>query len=111
MKVIVVGRDSSGKSTFVNEVKRTAGNIETLELNRIEDLISRYTPNDKIVFIQTPLILCLKRANRVFINMEDLKKQDEYLSYVTELPDCTIIKNDRSFDDFKVKIKKYVKSF
>lgn len=107
MKVIVTGRTSSGKSTF-KEIVESLTNKDIIESDA-RSIFLPYHEGDKIVIIDTPAILCHNRTVRSF-SMSDQKKEDDMLSYVTELPNCTIIKNAGSLDDFRVKIKKFIKT-
>lgn len=107
MKVIVTGRIASGKTSF-KSIMEELTQIDIIE-SHSRSLLSAYKEGDRIVVIDTPAILCCIRSSISF-SISDQKREDDMLSYVTELPNCTIIKNAGSLDDFRVKIKKFIKT-
>ena len=113
MKVIVTGRQNSGKSEFINIINSISAELTIPTINfyeaPIQDFIYEYSANQLIILIDTPAILCIKRSISV-LPLKDYQKQDILIEYVKELPNCIIIKNDLGIDDFKVKIKKIVKN-
>lgn len=113
--ILVTGRKGSGKSTFIEEwcAIRLAfdSNHPILDLSG-DKLVSHPAlkmPDTRIIVVQTPAILCSIRSN-VSFDLEQRKQEDAFLSHMTELPNCTIIKNDGTISDFRVKIKKYIRS-
>ncbi len=111
MKYIVTGRESSGKSSFVQEAKPLVArkNDITLVEVKLESILQHYREGDSIIYIETPALLCMLRQKKAHLNLNRLEQEDKLLSYVTDLPNCFIIKNDLSPDEFKVRIKQLVK--
>ena len=108
MKLIVTGRTGSGKSEF-KDIAELLIHVDIIEITP-SSFISAYREGDKIVVVDTPAILCCTRAGEPSIIAGDQKREDYILSHVTELPNCTIIKNAGSLDDFRVKIKKFIRT-
>lgn len=106
MRVIVTGRSGSGKTTFKEIIKQIANTVTDTDLC---NFISSYKEGDKVIVVDTPAILCWLRSGAI-LSTDDQKRDDAMISYVTELPNCTIIKNAGSLDEFRVKIKKLVKT-
>jgi len=106
-KLIITGRTNSGKSFFKKTIEGLT-NMEIVESNS-RTFLSIYKEGDKIVVVDTPAIICSIRSGLAF-SVADQKREDDILLYVTELPSCTIIKNIGSLDDFRVKIKKFMKT-
>jgi len=106
-KLIITGRTNCGKS-FLKKAIEGQVNIEIIESSS-RTFLSTYKEGDKIIVIDAPAILCSIRSGLAF-SVADQKREDDILSYVTELPSCTIIKNAGSLDDLRVKIKKLIKT-
>ena len=108
--ILITGRNKSGKTTFIDISISTENNFIECPLDQFLNL---YKENQSIILIDTPAILCIKRSevyNGKSLQLNDFKKQDILIEYIRELPNCIIIKNDLTIDDFKVKIKKLLKN-
>lgn len=108
MKYIVTGRKGSGKSSFISEVQNELRTYSFIECSLDHFLKTVYQEGDKVVLVDTPFLLCLRR-NDLRFNEKAVNIEDPLLSYVTELPNCTIIKNDGDLDTLKVHAKKFAR--
>lgn len=117
-KYIITGRDNSGKSTFKKEIDLIVKDLSKINKTSFIELhgysanfTTRFNEEDSIVLIDTPALICFKRSGKVDpFNDEQQNEQDRFLFHVTELPRCTIISNNGTLDEFRVRIKKFIKS-
>jgi len=111
--MLITGRTQSGKSTLIDiedQINHHHNNV-MIECP-IDQFMNSYTEGELIILIDTPAIFCMQRALTAgkHLSLSEIKKQDIIIEYVKELPYCTIIKNNLTIDDFKVKIKKLLKN-
>lgn len=118
--VHIVGHDGCGKTFLINELLKLVPEDKS-ELFSFKEhnlgimFLNLYKEGDPIIMVDTNPILCYhrvsaKRSTRPDFNVKRIKERDVLLKYMTSLPNCTIINNDLTEADFKVKIKKYFKA-
>ena len=124
MKIYVTGRNGSGKSTFIEQVRqelegpflsKTTSSLLTnnkirphLIETKLKNLADYYREGDLVVVIDTAAMLCSIRKDLSF-SIKNANYENDLLRHVTELPKCTIIKNNDSIDTLRVQVKKYIK--
>lgn len=110
-RILITGRSGSGKNTCMQLLADELRGEDYVFIELPSDIfLQHYKEEEVILYVNTPVILCAGRL-RKSINLTFQKKEDQLLSYVTELPNCYIIDNNQTIDDLKVKIKKFVKNF
>jgi len=102
----VLGFVGCGKTTFMKEFELLVTDTNIIEHSSRSSFLYSYVVNDPIIIIQTNPIFCYQRNLRGN-NFDRIIYMEQFLNYVTSLPNCTIINNDLTEIDFKVKIKKY----
>jgi len=113
--MLITGRSKSGKTTYLNimkEIKPSSSPILfTIECKECspDEAIEIYKENQLIILVDTPAILCIKRSDSK-LQLKEIIEQDILIEYIKELPNCVIIKNNLTIDDFKVKIKRLSKN-
>lgn len=106
--MLITGRSKSGKTTYLNIMKEIKPSLEYEECPP-EEVIEIYKENQLIILVDTPAILCIKRSDSK-LQLKEIIEQDILIEYIKELPNCVIIKNNLTIDDFKVKIKRLSKN-
>lgn len=111
MRLIITGRQGSGKTTVreLLEAERKNLDLEEYDLSDfIDGAKDLYREEDHILLIDTPALLCDIRTQKNFL-ISLRNRESDCIKYVTELPKCTIIKNDNSLDMLRVIVKKFIK--
>jgi RNase adaptor protein for sRNA GlmZ degradation len=130
-KILITGRTNSGKSESLRILKTLDKNLNLTETPLIVDSFNSLgtilvnsddiRSYDHILIIDRPTLFCYpqlvggkidtyisKEGDSFFSNID---KEERILKYLTEIPTHTIIKNNRSLDTLKVRIKDFYNKF
>ena len=110
MKYIITGRTCSGVTTLYLALRDALAHKQDISLyeSSLEGFLRYYEEGDKVIVVDTAAYLCQLRAEKK-LTLDKLAREGTLLTYVTELPYCTIVSNNLSYDDFKVQIKRLAK--
>lgn len=114
-QILICGLPGSGKTTTSNLLKEISPAITFIEVGSSVDLLPSLNDRTQILVIQCPAILCFQRSRRPDQRFEEYLKtthfehKEKLMKYMTELPNCTIIKNDLSLEHLRLQIKKFLK--
>lgn len=113
--IIICGLPGAGKTT-VAQLLNEIGAIQPVEVGTSVDLLlSALSDKSQLLIVECPVILCFQRTRRSsqrfdeFVKTLQIEQKERLLKYMTDLPNCTIIKNDLSLDHLRLQIKKFLK--
>jgi hypothetical protein len=124
-KILITGRTNSGKSESIKILRASDKNLKLIESPLISELSSdlgtilvKCTDDiesyDHILIIDRPTLVCypwLVGSKVTNMSFSRIDQEERLLKYLTEMPTCTIIKNNRSLDTLKVRIKDFYNKF
>lgn len=112
--ILICGLPGSGKTTTLNFLKEISSSLP-IEVGTSVDTLPPISDKTQILLIQCPVILCFQRTRRAdqcfeeFLKTNHVEYKEKLMRYMTELPNCTIIKNDLSLEHLRLQIKKFLK--
>jgi hypothetical protein len=109
MKKIITGRDGSRASEILDYVNlHSTVDFDLLSLQEACTILDV----DLLLLIDSPALSCIHQTRKLInSSTRDTVEQDDfYIRLLTECSFASIIKDDGSLDNLKVKVKKYLNS-
>lgn len=122
-KFLVTGRSLSGKSSFIKEAEGYMVSSNTLKIAWVfeEIPLSAFlkqsymnNSNNTVIIIEcSPLISSFREKNSLdkVIDLNQHQVNDQIIKYLQQLNNTFTIQNNSSFEEFRVSVKKNIKSF
>lgn len=115
--IAICGLPFSGKTTTLEiiEAIKPKLKVSVEEIQNPETLVqflSKTEEKGMILLVDTPVLLCYNRAPSstfdYFMDKYNYEKYQKFINYVTQLPMCSIAKNDQSIDHLRFQIKNII---